>query len=198
MGKVDFIELATYCAKRFKESHDGFGKEYHHTHYIAILEDDQVLCSTTPHLLEKAKQCVLLHEGTTSNWEYHYIIETINEEGEVLNGDLGNNFSLNVDSIIKSTNPTIYLKIGDLVLYLCEKPWIENFYKLWELFSRIKDIKSETEIKLIASLYKKNDDILRLMKQMEDIKFANHLLEQERDQYKDMLNEIKEMVESKK
>ena len=33
---------------------------------------------------------------------------------------------------------------------------------------------------------------------MEDIKFANHLLEQERDQYKDMLNEIKEMVESKK
>lgn len=152
MGKVDFIKLATYCAKRFKESHDGFGKEYHHTHYIAILEDDQVLCSTTPHLLERAKQCVLLHEGTTSNWEFHYIIETINEEGEVLNGELGNNLSLYVDSIIKSAYPTIYLKRGDLVLYHCEKPWNDNFRKLWALYSKIKDVKLETEIKLIAGL----------------------------------------------
>ena len=56
-------------------------------------------------------------------------------------------------------------------------------------------MKSTNEIKLVASLFKKNETILELKKEIENFKFTEYLLEQERNQYKRMLDEIKEMVE---
>jgi hypothetical protein len=69
---------------------------------------------------------------------------------------------------------------------------------VWELYTKIKDIPLESERKLIISLYYKDEHVLNLEKQIEDFKFTNHLLEKERDQYKDMLNEIKDLLDSKK
>ena len=40
-------------------------------------------------------------------------------------------------------------------------------------------------------LFQKDEKIIELEKQIEDFKFTNHLLEKERDQYKELLDEIK-------
>ena len=69
--------------------------------------------------------------------------------------------------------------------------------KLWKLYSRVKDIKSSEEIFLIADLFQKDEKILELEKQIENFKFTNHLLEQERNQYKSLLDNIAKMVENK-
>ena len=57
---------------------------------------------------------------------------------------------------------------------------------------------SVSEMMLVVDAFEKDERILELERQIEDFKFTNNLLERERDQYKDMLDEIKELVESKK
>ena len=66
--------------------------------------------------------------------------------------------------------------------------------KVWQLYSRVWGIESANEIRLIAELFKKNEKILELEKEIEDFRFSNRLLEQEREQYRDLLNEIRQIV----
>ena len=66
--------------------------------------------------------------------------------------------------------------------------------KVWQLYSRVRGIESANEIKLIAELFKKNEKILELEKEIEDFRFSNRLLEQEREQYRDLLDEIRQIV----
>ena len=66
--------------------------------------------------------------------------------------------------------------------------------KVWQLYSRVRGIESANEIKLIAELFKKDEKILELEKEIEDFRFSNRLLEQEREQYRDLLDEIRQIV----
>ena len=43
-------------------------------------------------------------------------------------------------------------------------------------------------------LFKKDEKILELEKEREDFRFSNRLLEQEREQYRDLLDEIRQIV----
>ena len=195
MGKVDFIELAEYCVKRAKENSAPNIKKYVKTLYISISEDNNVKLSTTPHVLQGTYQCILMHEYSQipiSNIYYWYEIEYINSEGCVLTSDLGDGFNL-VSYKHKHSSSSIILRFQDKYLYSNY-----DFRRVWELYTKIKDIPLESERELIISLYYKDEHVLNLEKQIEDFKFTNHLLEQERDQYKDMLDEIKDLVNSNK
>ena len=64
---------------------------------------------------------------------------------------------------------------------------------MWELYSKVKDIKNGAEIELIAKLFRQDDRIFELTKEVEELKFSNILLEQERQQYKGLLDEVREM-----
>jgi hypothetical protein len=70
-----------------------------------------------------------------------------------------------------------------------------SIQKVWELYTKIKDIPTESERNLVIDLFKKDEKILELEKKVEDFTFTNQLLKQERDQYKELLDKIKEMVE---
>jgi len=58
-------------------------------------------------------------------------------------------------------------------------------------------VKSEKEIELIVKLFNKDETILELEKEIEDFTFLNKLLKQERDQYKDLLKEIGDIIKNK-
>jgi len=193
MDKIDFVELASFCAKQYKDSFHGYGYCYEHTHFISIADDNEIKCSTTPHILSNATECILIHECTSLSEHFHKV-EYINEDGCVTDGNLTAVLSLKIDRICKNNNPSLSLKYDDDVLYWVYKPWADNIPKLWKLYSQLRDKTSEAEIKLIARLYRKDEDILRQKEEIEDFKFTNHLLEQERNQYKELLDEIKEAL----
>ena len=50
----------------------------------------------------------------------------------------------------------------------------------------------------MAELINKDEKILDLMRENEGFKFSNYILEKERNQYINLLNEIKEIVREKK
>jgi hypothetical protein len=78
MDKIDFVELATFCVNRYKETHTGSGERYEGTLYAAIFDNNEVRCSTTPHILRNAEQCILIHHRSQiaiSNWYSWYFVE---------------------------------------------------------------------------------------------------------------------------
>ena len=202
MDKIDFIELATFCVKRYKEANTGTGQKYESTLYVAILEGNKTLCSTTPHILRNAEQCILIHQKSQvaiSNWYSWYCVEYINSEGCVCGSVLENEFKLKIESWGSFSNQVMSLSYGNdnLNLYWCKAPFDKGIQKTWELYSKLKEIKNLSEIKLIADLFKKDEEILELEKKVEGLTFANQLLKQERDQYKDMLDDIKDLLNHK-
>ena len=83
---IDFIELGKYCQAEYKASLDGKNNKYSKTIFVAIKEDNNILVSTTPHILAQAKKCILIHERSclaVSKWYSWYMVQFINEKGEV-------------------------------------------------------------------------------------------------------------------
>lgn len=202
MEKIDFVELATFCVNRYKEAHTGSGERYEGTLYVAILDDNEVRCSTTPHILRNAEQCILIHHKSQiaiSNWYSWYFVEYINAEGSVCGGNLENSFMLKIESWGSFSNQVMSHSYGNdnLNLYWCKAPFDKGIKKAWELYSKIKEIKTLSEIKLIADLFMKDEKIFELNNKVEDFTFANHLLKLERDQYKDILKEICDIVKNR-
>ena len=200
MGKVDFIELAEYCVKKAKEVSSYVIKHYESTQFVCISKDNSVKCSMTPHILRDAYQCILMHKMRDYN-DTWYEFEFINEERCVKASDLDDIFILSSERT-KRDKPLIMLKehwVNEVgVDQYHSYYYSDDICKIWEIYSQIKDISSRSERKLIVEMFKNNEKIIDLEKQIEDFSFTNHLLEQERDQYKDMLDEIKDLIDSKK
>ncbi len=201
MEKVDFIELAEYCVNRYKEAHNSKSDSYQNTLYIAIMDDNRVLLSSTPHILRSAKKCLLIHQRSQlaiSNYYSWYKVEYINEDGCIQGENLGDGFTIKIDAWGGFANQVMSLDYEGEHLYWCETPWTDNVPKIWELYTRVKKAKSKDEIELISELYRKDETILKLEREVEGFKFKEHLLKKQRDQYKELLKEIKDMVESRK
>lgn len=82
-------------------------------------------------------------------------------------------------------------------LYKHPAPWESSVEKVWKLYSRVKDLDSLAKIQLVAELFEKDEKILELEKQIEDFRFTKYLLEQERNQYKGLLDEIQQLIDNK-
>ena len=181
MADIDFIELANYCQNRYKEKNTSDKRRYGNTSYVAITKDDEVIHSATPHALKMAEQCILLHyasEITSSGSWNRYLTQFIDKNGIVYNNRFDENFELCLDY------DSLSLKYENCYIAKYPRTNENSIKKLWKLYSRVKDIKSSKEI-------------LELEKQIENFKFTNYLLDQERNQYKSLLDDIAKMVENK-
>ena len=199
MAHIDFIKLATYCQEKYKEKYTSETRRYLGTKFVAITKEGEVMISATPHILEIAEQCLLLHFGSektsTGSWSRE-LIQYINREGAVADSRLDNKFWLD----LRYHHPkgyTLQLTYRDndnVVCLLPAETWENNISKVWCLYSRIKDLDSFAKIKLIADLFLKDEKILALEKQIRDFKFMNYLLELERNQYRSLIDEIKQII----
>jgi predicted CopG family antitoxin len=112
-------------------------------------------------------------------------------------GVLKNGFSLWTGASGSFSNQIIQLQDEKRVLYNCFTPFETNLQHLWDAYCRLKKAKSDAEIDLINELIEKDEKILDLMREVEGFKFSNYILEKERNQYKKLLNEIRDIVKNK-
>jgi predicted CopG family antitoxin len=197
-----FKEIAKFCVNRYKDSFDTDNKDnvYVDTLYVSIDKDNNLICSTTPHVLNEANECLLIHRRSAlavTNSYYWYKIEYIDEDGAVTDGVLKNGFSLWTGASGSFSNQIIQLQDEKRVLYNCFTPFETNLQHLWDAYCRLKKAKSDAEIDLINELIEKDEKILDLMREVEGFKFSNYILEKERNQYKKLLNEIRDIVKNK-
>ncbi len=201
---ADFKELADFCVNRYKDSLNPEYQKYVETLYVSISDDDEVRCSTTPHILNNAYRCILIHvrsELAVSNWYAWYKLEYIDENGSVSDGKLGNGFRL-VSYYGQSYRDQKLNLVRDFdinnttLIYSFTAPFEEKMQKVWDLYRRVKNAKSQAELELIIDLINKDDQIVELEGKIADLNFTNLLLEKQNKQYKRILDEIKVLVKN--
>lgn len=199
MGNMDFKKLASLCVQKYQNSLDNKRERYIDTLFVAITEKDDVLCSKIPSILEKASKCILIHQKkqlAVTNWYSWYKVDYIDENECVTDGNLGQGFKLSISWCNTFDNQMMRLYHGYHGLYACRRPWEDSMAKIWKLYSMTKKMETDKEIELTARLFRSDEKIVEMERKIASHELTNHLLEQERDQYKSLLDEIKEMVNS--
>lgn len=198
MGKINFIELATFCQNEKKEAYEKMANtNYVYTIFAAITEDNQVLTSRTPHILGSADKCILIHVRSSraiSNWYNWYDVQFINEQGQVLEDALDDEFSLKICIYGGYAHQRLELCADGMHYYSAEMPCDNSIADIWTLYLQLKEAKTRTERDLISDLFRKDKTILELKKEVEDFKFKTQLLEDEKAMYKGLLTEIQSIV----
>ena len=198
---IDFVELGTYCQTEYRKTLDSLKDKYRKTLFVAIKDDNNISVSATPHILSNAKKCILIHERLSlaiSNWYSWYVVQFINENGEVLVGRLDNAFELCTVACGGYDNQWLELRADHRTYYSCKAPWKENDIKsIWDLYVKLKQATTECERNLIASLFKKDQTILELEKANQNFEYKTQLLENEKKLYKGILDDIKNLLEQK-
>ena len=199
---ANFRELSNYCIERYKESLNSEYQKYIKTLYVSISDENEVRCSTTPHVLNNACRCILIHlrsELAFTNWYTWYKVEYINKEGCVTDGKLGNGFRLSSDYRGNYLNQRLNLlhdkDINDTTLiYSISAPFEEKMQKVWDVYLRARKAKSQTGLEFMAELIEKDEQILELEGEIANLKFTNILLEKQKKNYRGLLKQIEEMV----
>lgn len=200
MSNVDIYEIANYCIEQYKNSVANRSNKYGGTEYFAITEDNQVLYSTTPYILKNAVQCILVHKYLYQLHQFlnsSYTIEYVDKLGRTFDSNFGDDHYISVIRISYPDNLVVRFSFEGEVLHEEYVDFQNEIPYIWELYSRVKLVSSRSEKKLLAELFKKDQTILRLEKRVDDFTFINHLLKQERDQYKELLDEIKQLITAK-
>lgn len=88
--------------------------------YVVIFEDDSMKVSTTPHILRGAKRCILIHSGqqrAATIYYDTYRVQIINENGEVLQDTLDNEYSIHISPFSFNCSAIISLSRGSKMVY---------------------------------------------------------------------------------
>ena len=198
---IDFVELGTYCQTEYRKTLDSLKDKYRKTLFVAIMDDNSISVSATPHILSNAKKCILIHERLSlaiSNWYSWYVVQFINENGEVLVNRIDNDFELRTVSCGGYDNQWLELRADHRTYYSCKSPWNEDDIKsIWDLYVKLKQATTKCERNLIASLFEKDQTILELEKANRNFEYKVQMLEEERDLYKGILDDIKNLLEQK-
>lgn len=192
----NFVELAKYCQEVFKASHNTEENLYINTHYVAI-SGEQVETSTIPYVLQNAEKCILIHENRQKYYFRDCTVECIDSNGNVKGNYIDNEFKIEILADSRWPEKEVRLVVNGKRIYTCNGILSQVMPKIWHLYTVLKTANTEKERILIANLFAKDEHILEMQKRIDDFTFANWLLEQERNQYKSLLDEIKELVKTK-
>lgn len=201
MTDINLYDIANYCVDTHRQNCTSNTSKYKSTLFVAITKEGDVIPSSTPHILKTAEQCILLHNwlslGNNGNWYEMSTSQLINNDGRVSNNWLDNRFCIYFGSF-----QVIGLKYYELgydngkpeCLISFPNPWESSIKKIWKFYSRIKALKTTEEIHLVAELFRKDEKILELEKQIEEFSFSQYLLEQQKEQYKSLLDKINTLI----
>lgn len=203
---MNIVDSAIQRVEQTKEKYDKMAYHtYNGTTYVAIQDGERVLCSIDHSVLENAKQCFLLHKNTNVQYYYggykeyfiNYTLEYINEYGEISNGNLDDGLCVSVSVI---DGEWLYLKCSSGVIYQCKMSFIntasirDGFQSIWNLYNELKKVETPKEMAIIVELYKKDETILQQKREIANFSYANALLENERDMYKGLLDDIRNII----
>lgn len=176
--------------------------KYKTTEYFLINREGKLLESETPDALQRDDvcQCIMIHEYAklerTNSYSWYYV-DFIDENNCVHRDKLDERFRLNVDYKDKFANQIIYLCAGNRIVYEHRWPCPERMSLIWELYQRSKLLQTDVEAQVLGKIAMQDESILKLESELSNVKLLNQLLQRERDQYKSMLDEIKELIQKK-
>lgn len=191
-------QIAEKCIKKYKKEK---GDKYINTLFVAIHSDDSVQESMDDSVLEMAEKFMLIHsyrELAVTNYYTWYDIDFVEDNGSVLRDQFDSNFRVYISFLGQYSCKVIYFVFDetDTTLYFESYPC--EMQKIWNLYLKCKECKTEKEMQLLCELVKKDSEINVLKLDVEEQNFVKLFLEQQNKQYEQILAEIKRMFESTK
>ena len=202
---IDFLEIATYCKQEIEQKcAESDRKGNYEILYVAIYDDDSIKISRTPHILKSAKRCILVHSwmqlASTISYDT-YLVQCINEDGEVLLNDLDNDYSIYISPSSFNRAAQIYLNRNSTTVFQ-DTIWSngknalhKRLVYVWNLYKKSKiECKTLKESELLGKLARTEQTIEELEGKLADSSVNEQLLEAEVRQYRSLLDEIKKLV----
>lgn len=178
---VDFIELAQVSLYRFRQSLGSVDQErYVNTLYVAISENNEVICSYDSAILGNAYQCIIIHCKSVlaiTNWHSWYKPEFINRNGYNLGEILGNDCSIRIKWEGSWSNQVLKLYQRDEELYSGNAPFENHMQSLWNAYCN--------------TLNNANDSIEYLQTIIAQKEERIHVLQEQLIQYKNVIDGIR-------
>lgn len=205
MEKVfSFVEIAKEIVSEFKAGFDS-GKNcdfVNYQLYVSILDDGNIQTSTRPNVLNKGKECLIIlayNSLAVTNYYRWYAIKHIDENGNIHEGFNSDVWSIEINWIGSWANKEIILKKEGKELYSVrvwslDNPLEEPFHKLWDFYKIVKNCSSTEEIHYVAENYELKEKIKKQNEEICALDFVKKKLEMERDQYRSLFKEMKEII----
>lgn len=209
MDKTDFVEVAKFCHDEVEEKCRKASKKWFvKTLYAAIGENEEIIVSSTSHILRDATRCILIHE-----WHYlavtltydAYTLQYIDEAGSVNEGNLGEGYAIGIHPASFNCPAKMYLRKNNVEIFRTRTDfsgndaysygWEAVLKDVWKLYLKCqKECTTEKEVRLLCDLVKQQNDISLLQNKIDVNEYYKMLVQKERDAYKQVLDEIKGMV----
>lgn len=153
-------QIADKCIEKYKKEK---GDKYINTLFVAIRADESVQESMDDSVLELAEKFMLIHsyrELAVTNYYTWYDIDFIDDNGSVLRDQFDSNFRVYVGFMGQYSYKVIYFDFDktNTTLYLESYPC--EMQKIWNLYLKCKECKTEKEMQLLCELVKKNPKLI--------------------------------------
>ena len=201
-NKVDIREIAQYCKNEYQQNCEKADNKCHYSiHYAAISKDGKMRVSRTPHILEGAQECFLIHswdQKAETRWYRTYDVQRVNVDGEVGGGDFDDEYSFSISEARFSTPEMISFRRNGQELY-CESllAWgncilANRLEYVWDLYKKCKrECKTQYESELLCELAEKEESIKELEGRLAESTVKEQYLREQLSQYRTLLDEIR-------
>lgn len=210
-GIVDMCAIAKHCRDEREQQclKSGYMRCYSII-YMAIYHDESVSVSANHLILKNAERCFLIHsweEVPVSNGYMHYYIQSISSKGEVGGENIDEEYSLHLFPAWSDECPKLALYRLTYNIYqvplggqgLSYNAVLQReLINVWNLYKKSKEkCKTIYESQLIGYLAHKEKSIKALESKLESMSVKEAHLEREISQYRTLLDEIKNLFETK-
>ena len=202
---MNYLEIAEYCKNEFeKQCANSDRKSAYTIFYVSINEENAISLSQTPHILNNAKRCFLIHRWSQLAYTISYDtyeVQSIHADGTVKDGRLDQDYCIEIQAAHYNWPEHIYLRRNGETVYSASL-WKNGEYQLhnemeriWELYNKfLKECSTAFECKLLGKLAENERDLKEYEKLLSESSAKEQFLESEIKEFRSLLHELKTIM----
>lgn len=202
--RINFVEIAEKVVANFRDNISVPELRYyvHNPLFVSIDEEEQIRVSFLPDVLNGAKECMIIltynNKNQGSIYYYpHYKVFRIKDDGMVQEGYSKEGWKINITGTYYTSPSQIQLSKDKTSIFCSHWKGEESLYEVWSVYKKCKECETATEAKLIGKNSQLLEEIETLRGKNKELEFLNKIAETTKNQYKDILEEIKSLLEEK-
>jgi hypothetical protein len=202
--KINFVEIAEKVVANFRDNISVPELRYyvHNPLFVLIDEEENIRVSFLPDVLNEAKECMIIltynNKNQGSIYYYpHYKVFRIKDDGMVQEGYSKEGWKIYITGTYYTSPSQILLSKDKTSIFCSHWKGEESLYEVWRVYKKCKECETATEAKLIGENSQLLEEIETLKGKNKELELLNKIAETTKKQYKDLLEEIKSLLEEK-
>ena len=209
MENIDFGKVAKERTDEIVElCNNNSRKKYVKTFYVAVDDTNHIKLGMTPDTLIGAHRCLLIHEWkekAVSIWYDTYKVHYIDESGVCSDGIIDKDYRIGIEPSRFNVPSKMFLYRKKTCVFSSDADlsgrshysfgWEPILSDVWNLYLKCKqECHTEKEALMLRDIVNMTNSNRILKERLSEAEYEKMVAQKERDVYKQMLDEIKELV----